>query len=191
MPVAENRGSTVRNLQAFQVRSISMRLDHWLSGGLVDWENVLYVIVVKHQTFIPPGFTISLHEMRLPVPGWNHPGRHLDHLPRGQRQLLPPPEPAHAQPGRGEDCREASKRAGEILSAHRVPRPPSPTHSHQGAHSNQVEFWKFENSRNLTRKFQPLAEKQEELGVLCPRCAVAHFHPQVGQHLQRCLQRSW
>ena len=129
--------------------------------------------------------------MRLPVLGWNHPGCNLNDLPRGQRQLLPPPEPAHPQPGRGEDCREASKRAGEILPAHWVPRPPPPTHSHQGAHSNQVKIWTFWNSRNLTLEFQSLAEKQEELGVLCPRSSVAHFNPQVGQHLQGCFQRSW
>ena len=90
--------------------------------------------------------------MCLAVPGWNHPGRHLDDLPRGQRQLLPAPEPAHSQPGRREDCLKASERAGEILSAHRVPCSPSPTHSHKRAHSNQVKIWKFWSSRNVTLK---------------------------------------
>ena len=36
----------------------------------------------------PPGVTIGLHEMRLPVPWRNNFGRDLNDLPRGQRQLL-------------------------------------------------------------------------------------------------------
>ena len=87
--------------------------------------------------------------MRFSLPGWNHPWRHLDDLPRGQRQLLPATEPTHAQPGGREDCWQTSKCSGEILSAHWIPRPPPPTHSHKGADSNQVEMkqmWTIELS---------------------------------------------
>ena len=75
-----------------------------LTGWLIGYRYI-FLDVIRHN-FIPPGFTVGLHEMRLSVPGWNHPGRHLNDLPRGQCQLLPSPEPAHSQPGRGEDCLE-------------------------------------------------------------------------------------
>ena len=83
-------------------------------------------------------------------------------------------EPAHTQPGCGEDCGEAPHGAGEVFPADRVPGAPHPSHPHQGAH-----------------RHQPPAQEQEEPRVLRPRRPVTCLHTQVRQHLQRCLQRSW
>ena len=54
-----------------------------------------------------------------------------------------------------------------------------------------IRFFRIlEITKDSIWKFQPSTEKQEEPGVLCARGSVAHFYPQVGQHLQRCFQRS-
>ena len=97
MPVPENRGSTVRNLQAFQVDNFTEKIliffvrssEHiamlyfsvlWMMNNTVEQ--------LASKRITRPGVTICLHEMRLSVPWRNNFGRDLNNLPRGQRQLL-------------------------------------------------------------------------------------------------------
>ena len=63
MPVPENRGSTVRNLQAFQVKCT----------GVIQLEKFCSFVDKITFNFTPLGFTVCLHEMRFSLPGWNHP----------------------------------------------------------------------------------------------------------------------
>ena len=97
MPVPENRGSTVRNLQAFQVDNFTEKI---LIFFVRSSEHIamLYISVLWMPNYIVeqltsksitrPGVTVGLHEMRLSVPWRNNFGRDLNDLPRGQRQLL-------------------------------------------------------------------------------------------------------
>ena len=97
MPVPENRGSTVRNLQAFQVGNFTEKIMIYFVSEEEKHSTLLCLILcpldaiveqLTNKSITRPGVTISLHEVRLSVPWRNNLGRDLNDLPRGQRQLL-------------------------------------------------------------------------------------------------------
>ena len=69
----------------------------WMMNNIVEQ-------LTRKSITRPPGVTIGLHEMRLPVPWRNNFGRDLNDLPRGQRQLLLTAGDQQISTHRDQDC---------------------------------------------------------------------------------------